>query len=276
MAMKFVKMHGIGNDFVMVNAVAQPVDLGSIADLARQICSRRFGVGSDGLILALPSEASDLEMRMWNPDGSESEMCGNGVRCFAAFAIEEGLAKPGPLKVMTGAGELVLNALPNGEVEVDMGPARLERGEIGMSGPVSERFVDQPIEVGGQGFRGTAVSMGNPHLVLLVDDADAIRLEELGPILEHHELFPARTNVHFVQVLGENLIIQRTWERGAGVTLACGTGACASLVAAALSGKSSRKAVVRLPGGELLVEWREDGRVMMTGPAERVFDGVWN
>ncbi len=275
MAMRFVKMHGIGNDFVMVNAVQQDISLASIEDVAQKVCSRRFGVGSDGLILALPSTEADFEMRMWNPDGSESEMCGNGVRCFAAFAIEEGLAQPGPLNVMTGAGELVLNALPDGQVEVDMGPARLERGEIGMSGPSSERFIDQPIEAGGLTFRGTAVGMGNPHLVLLVEDAAAIELETLGPILEHHELFPARTNVHFVQVLSDNLIIQRTWERGAGVTLACGTGACASLVAAALNGRAARKAVVQLPGGELSIDWREDGRVMMTGPAERVFDGVW-
>ncbi|MEX2243012.1 MAG: diaminopimelate epimerase, partial [Fimbriimonadaceae bacterium] len=178
------------------------------------------------------------------------------------------------IPVETGAGLLVLEDAGGGMVRVDMGVARLTRGEIGMTGPADERFVGQEVGVGGQ-FRGTAVSMGNPHLVLLVDDASAIDLAKLGPLLERHELFPNRTNVHFVQVLDRGRIVQRTWERGAGATLACGTGACASAVAAFLNGLTGREVDVDLPGGRLKIEYAEDGHVFMTGPAETVFDGEW-
>lgn len=268
----FTKMHGIGNDFVMVDATR--LDGFDWPSVAQNVCDRRFGIGSDGLILAL-RDGDSLRMRMFNPDGSESEMCGNGIRCFALFAKAHGLANGSILPVETGAGRLVLEVLNDGRVKVDMGRARLAPNEIGMKGD-GERFVDQPIEALGTEFRGTAVGMGNPHLVLLVDDAFAYDLEKFGPVLEHHELFPHRVNVHFVQVVDSRHIIQRTWERGAGITLACGTGACASAVAACVNGKTGREVRVKLPGGELDIDYREDGTVFMTGPATEVFTGTFN
>lgn len=272
----FSKWHGIGNDFVMVNAFRESFEEAALPELARAMCSRRFGIGSDGLILASPGREADLAMRMFNPDGSESEMCGNGVRCFALFAQEEGLAKSNDIPVETGAGLLKLNVLPDGRVRVDMGKARLTRGEIGMTGEAGESFIGQPIEAEGHSFVGTAVSMGNPHLTIIVPNVAAIALDEIGPIFEHHPLFPKRVNVHFIQVESPSRLIQRTWERGAGATLACGTGACASGVAAFLNGASDRKTTIRLPGGELEIEYAEDGTVWMTGPAVKAFDGVWN
>jgi diaminopimelate epimerase len=212
---------------------------------------------------------------MWNPDGSESEMCGNGVRCFALFAIAEGLTEGPTIPVMTGAGPLVLTVLEGGRVKVDMGQARLARGEIGMTGPPDATFVDEPIEASFGPVRGTAVSMGNPHLVLFVKDVASVPLQDWGTELERHPLFPRRTNVHFVQVKDHGHIVQRTWERGAGATLACGTGACASAVAAFLNGHTGREVVVSLPGGDLEIVYQDDGRVFMTGPAVAVYSGVW-
>ncbi|MBS1712760.1 MAG: diaminopimelate epimerase [Armatimonadetes bacterium] len=273
--MKFTKMHGIGNDFVMVNAFAQPLDESAVPELARKVCDRKFGVGSDGLILAAPGQSEKFAMRMWNPDGSESEMCGNGVRCFANFVRDEGLTDASTIPVETGAGRLVLEIMADGQVRVDMGKARLTRGEIGMDGPAEERFIDGPFDVDQTTWKGTAVSMGNPHVVMFVEDASAVDLPALGPKFEHHPLFPKRVNAHFVQVLSDSHIVQRTWERGAGVTLACGTGACACAVASFLNGKTGRKVRVSLPGGDLTVEYTEDGTVFMTGPAETVFCGDW-
>jgi len=273
--MKFTKMHGIGNDFVMVNAFSEPMDESAVPELARRVCDRKFGVGSDGLILAAPGRDERLAMRMWNPDGSESEMCGNGVRCFANFVRDEGLTDATSIPVETGAGRLVLDVLADGHVRVDMGGARLTRGEIGMSGPPEETFVDRPLEIDGREWRGTAVSMGNPHVVMFVDDVAAIDLATLGPKFENHPLFPKRVNAHFVQVTGPSHIVQRTWERGAGITLACGTGACACAVASVLNRKTGRNVRVTLPGGDLLVDYTEKGTVFMTGPAETVFCGEW-
>ncbi len=279
--LKFRKMHGIGNDFVMVDCVRSAVPAGDPSEISRAVCDRRFGVGADGLIYIEEEPHPDapigqaFRMRMWNPDGSESEMCGNGIRCVARFLIDEGITNLPKIEVHTGAGLMVLEEAGEGLVKVDMGLARLERGEIGMTGPADEQFVAQPVEALGQTFSGTAVSMGNPHLVMLVDDVKAIDLAKLGPVLEHNELFPNRTNVHFVQVVDEGHIIQRTWERGAGATLACGTGACASAVATYLNGKTWRHVTVDLPGGQLKIEYAEDGHVFMTGPATTVYDGVW-
>ncbi len=270
---RFAKMHGIGNDFVMVDGLRGSFPPERAAAVAAQVCDRKFGVGSDGLIVAYAGQEAPFAMRMWNPDGSESEMCGNGVRCFARFVREEGLTEASTIPVETGAGLLELSVLEDGRVRVDMGPARLTRGEIGMTGPAEERFVDQPVEALGTVYRGTAVSMGNPHLVLMVEDAAAIEVERVGPVLETHPMFPRRVNVHFVQVMGRDAIVQRTWERGAGVTLACGTGACASAVACFLNGLTDRETTVSLPGGDLEIAYAEDGRVWMTGPAMRVFDG---
>jgi len=266
----FSKMHGIGNDFVLVKASDLPVE-SEWPGLARRMCDRRFGIGSDGLLIAAPGASAPLAMRMLNPDGSESEMCGNGIRCFAQYAREQGLASINPLPVETGAGVLHLDVLSDGQVRVDMGPARLTRGEIGMTGADSEQFVNQTV----RGWPGTAVSMGNPHLVLFVEDIQQVDAARDGAPLEHHEAFPNRVNVHFVQVVNPGHLIQKTWERGAGVTLACGTGACACGVAAALTGRASRDVQIDLPGGRLRIEWAENGHVFMTGPATKVFDGTW-
>lgn len=268
---KFTKMHGIGNDFVMVNGFTELIEPGAIQKLAVRVCDRKFGVGSDGLILALPGQTESFAMRMWNPDGSESEMCGNGIRCFATFLQDEGLTQDNEIPVETGAGRLVVEVLADSQVRVDMGRAWLKQSEIGMAGNAEEMFVDQPLE--GTPFRGTAVSMGNPHVVVFVTDLDDVDLSEVGPKLEHHALFPKRVNVHFVQVLSECHVKMKTWERGAGATLACGTGACAVAVASFLNGHTGRRVRATLPGGDLSLDYREDGRVFMTGPSEKVFVG---
>lgn len=268
-------MHGLGNDFVLVEALDRPYDEAALPDLSRRLTDRRFGVGGDGLILAVRGKMAPLAMRMFNPDGSESEMCGNGVRCFARFARDRDLAEGDSIVVETGAGLLRLGLLPDGQVRVDMGRARLTRGEIGMTGDPSGEFLDRGVAVPGGDLAGTATSMGNPHLTLFVEDAAAVPLEVWGPLLEHHPEFPARVNVHFVQVLDRGRLRQRTWERGAGATLACGTGACASAVAAFRTGRADRRTVVTLPGGDLLIEYGEDGNVSMTGPVECVFSGTW-
>lgn len=267
-------MHGIGNDFVMVDAVRNSEVLAGqdLAELARGVCDRRRGVGADGLIL-LDQVDRNLRMRMFNPDGSESEMCGNGLRCFARYAVREGYASPPSFSVATGAGLLEVE-LVGDEVTVDMGIARLTRGEIGMAGASDETFVDQPIP-GSNGRKGTAVSMGNPHLVLFVDDPAKIDLAAEGPQLERHALFPERTNVHFIQILDREHLVQRTWERGAGETQACGTGACASGVAAHLTGRADSSVEIALPGGRLHIQISEDRRVHMTGPAVFVFEAEW-
>lgn len=272
----FTKMHGIGNDFVMVNAFRHPLDEAAVPGLARAICDRRFGVGSDGLILALPGKHTALAMRMFNPDGSESEMCGNGVRCFAGFAHEEGLTDDSEIPVETGAGLLMLTRLEDGQIRVDMGTARLTRGEIGMTGSADETFIDQPLAGPAGDLRGTAVSMGNPHIVFFTENVASIPLEDWGPQLEVHPLFPARVNVHFVEIIHRGHIRQRTWERGAGATLACGTGACACAVASFLNGRTDRHVAVDLPGGRLTIDYHESGRVDMTGPAATVYRGIWD
>jgi diaminopimelate epimerase len=270
--MRFTKMHGIGNDFVMVDTIRDGCPDSDLATLARRVNDRRFGIGGDGLILVERGDTAPFRMRMFNPDGSESEMCGNGIRCFAKLLRDHGHANETQVPVDTGAGRLVVELLDDGKVRVDMGLARFRRSEIPMTGPVVEQFVEQPID----GYTGTAVSMGNPHLVIFLDDLSGLDLRTEGSRLEHHELFPNRTNVHFVQVLGDGLLLQKTWERGAGATLACGTGACAAAVAAFVTGRAPRKSEVKLPGGSLVIEYLEDGRVLMTGPADTVFEGAWD
>lgn len=267
-------MHGIGNDFVVVDGIKRPVSPQSLQTAAKQMCDRRFGVGADGVILVEQPSDSLFRMRMWNPDGSESEMCGNGVRCVARYLADEGVAWPS-IPVETGAGVLNLVIQPDGQVRVDMGLAILHPREIGMVGVDADRFIDQAVSVGDMTWKGTAVSMGNPHLVIFHEDVNSIPLETWGPALEHHPLFPNRTNVHFVQIVDREHLIQRTWERGAGPTLACGTGACASAVAGFLNNRCGRSVDVSLPGGHLAIDYDESGRVFMTGPATRVFEGNW-
>ncbi len=263
-------MQGIGNDFVMLDFISSPAPEDPF-DLAVQVCDRRRGVGADGLILAEKGAGTEFRMRMFNPDGSESEMCGNGLRCFARYVHHLQPDLVSPLSVETGAGTLSVSIEPDKYVLTDMGRAKLTRGEIGMLGGPDETFIAQPIEE----FRGTAVSMGNPHLVIFVDDVDAVDVRHTGRRLELHPLFPERVNVHFAEVKGERAIKQRTWERGAGETLACGTGACAVAVAAFLTGVAPREVDMELPGGSLHICYREDGHVTMKGPAEFVYEGEW-
>jgi diaminopimelate epimerase len=270
-------MHGCGNDYVYVDGFHHRVD--DPAALAKAISDRRFGVGSDGLILILPSDRADVRMRMWNADGSESEMCGNGIRCVAKYAFERGLVARRPhLTAETGAGILGLDLdVEGGEVRsvrVDMGRPRLERADIPMLGAPG-RVVDEEIRVGDRTFRITAVSMGNPHAVTWVDDVARFPVERYGPLLETHPSFPRRTNVEFVEVLSRAEVVQRTWERGAGETWACGTGAAAVCVAGVLTGRTDREVRIHLRGGDLLLAWPPDGAVLKTGPATVVFEGTW-
>ena len=270
--LKFTKMHGIGNDFVMLDLLDKP-EPPAPAELARRMNDRRTGIGGDGLIFVERGSEAPYRMRMFNPDGSEAEMCGNGIRCFARLLRDRGYLKGSEADIETGAGRLVVQLTADGLVRVNMGPAHLLRGQIPMTGPADERFIDQPI--GDAGLRGTTLSMGNPHLVIFTEDVSAVRLAQLGPELETNSLFPRKTNVHFVQVASSTHLIQRTWERGAGITLACGTGACACAVAGFLTGRNERKVAIDLPGGRLAVEYAEDGTVFMTGPAVTVYEGEW-
>lgn len=276
--MKFVKMHGLGNDFVVVSQ--EDINYsGSLKDLAVRICNRHLGVGADGLVVIGPSERADLAMRIYNSDGSEAEMCGNAIRCIAKYAYEEGIVSGSTMVVDTLAGLIVPEIiLKDGEVvsiRVDMGRPRLNPVHI----PVSieaESVVAYPIKAAGREFEVTCVSMGNPHCVIFVPDVDKVKLDQWGPAICTHPIFPKQTNVEFIQIVDDNNIIMRVWERGAGETLACGTGACASAVAGFLNGKTKRNVTVHLAVGNLNIEWDEEsGKVFMTGPAARVFDGVF-
>jgi diaminopimelate epimerase len=262
--MRFTKMHGLGNDYVYVDGFAEQVE--DPPELARAISDRHFGVGGDGLILILPSDSADVRMRMFNADGSEGEMCGNGIRCVAKYAYDHGLAKVNPMRVATEAGvkDLDLVIGPEGK------PARI---------PVNmrmKRIVDVPLRVRQNALKMTCLSMGNPHAVIYTDDVAAVPLAELGPGIENHPVFPQRINVHFVQMHSEQEVTMRTWERGSGITLACGTGASAVCVAGVLTGRSGRAITAHLPGGDLELEYRRaDNHVYMTGPAVEVFAGEW-
>ena len=274
----FTKMHGLGNDYLVVDAMQESPSESKLSALAKALSDRHFGVGADGLILVLPSRAADFRMRIFNSDGSEAEMCGNGIRLFAKFVYERGHTKAKDLEVETLAGIVRPRLRVRGGrvtgVRVDMGEPRLARSEIPMKGTDQEQVVNERLRVGGRRFQITAVSMGNPHCVMFVEDVDRARVGEIGPAIERHDLFPKRTNVEFAQVVGDGHIRMRVWERGAGETLACGTGASAMLVAAVLNGLSPRKAVVHLRGGDLKVNWnRENNHVFIEGPAAEVFTG---
>jgi len=274
--MKFTKMQGAGNDYVYVNCFQERVE--DPARLAVRLSNRNFGIGSDGLILILPSEKADVRMRMFNADGSESEMCGNGIRCVAKYAYDHGLVHRKEITAETGAGILPLSLFIDSndkvaKVRVNMGAPRLARRDIPMLGEDRERVVAEPLRILDSVFNITCVSMGNPHSVIFVDDAESFQVAQYGPIIENHELFPRRTNVEFVQVISPTEVRQRAWERGAGETLACGTGASAVCVAASLNGLTEKKILNHLSGGDLELEWAEDGNVYMTGPAVEVFSG---
>jgi diaminopimelate epimerase len=273
--MKFTKMQGCGNDYVYVNGFEETV--ANPAELAPRLSDRHFGIGSDGLILILPSEVADCRMQMFNADGSEAEMCGNGVRCVAKYAFDHGLTTKTELAVETGAGvkhlALTVDQGRVTQVRVNMGTPRLERSEIPMLGPAG-RVVSEPLEVDDRSVEVTAVSMGNPHAVVRIEGHPAdFPVTELGPKLETHPVFPARANIEFVQIVSRGEIRQRTWERGAGETLACGTGASAVAVACALNGWTERQVLIHSTGGDLEIDWANDGQVYMTGPAVEVFSG---
>ncbi len=287
--MRFTKMHGIGNDYVYVNGFEETVS--DPVDVAKKVSDRHFGIGSDGLILILPSDKADVRMRMFNADGSESEMCGNGIRCVAKYAFEHKITDANPMTVETGAGVLRLSLdIEKDKVQrvtVDMGEPILELDKIpvkqGAAGrnalfkKVREHVYGLAMEIDGKVIEATFVSMGNPHATIYVDDVAEIDLEEWGPKLENYAAFPKRINVHFVQVVADDEVVMRTWERGSGITLACGTGACAVAVAGVLTGKTERRLLAHLPGGDLLLEWIEDdNHVYMTGGATEVFTGEWN
>jgi diaminopimelate epimerase len=270
-------MHGIGNDFVVVNALEESLEESHLPEISRQVCDRKFGVGADGLILVLPSKTADFKMRMFNPDGSEAEMCGNGIRCFAKYVYDRKLLPDPQVKVETLAGVKLLKLLTRaGKVEsvrVDMGMPSLLRAEIPMRGDDNSKVIGEGLKVEGRKFDITAVSMGNPHVIIFEDNLNGFPVARFGPAIENHKAFPQRTNVHFVAVSNSGEIVVKTWERGAGETLACGTGACAAVVASVLNNKTGRNVLVHLPGGDLRVEWMGDNRVVMTGPAEEVFEG---
>ena len=277
--MKFTKMHGAGNDYVYINGFEQQVEDPVI--LAQRVSNRNFGIGSDGLILILPSTQADVKMRMFNADGSEAEMCGNGIRCVAKYAYDHGLVKKQQLEVETASGVLPLQLFV-GEaglverVQVNMGAPRLNRAALPMIGPADEQAVAVKLPLDDGELEVTCVSMGNPHCVIFVDDVENCDFEQIGPMIEKHDWFPNRINVEFVQVVSSSEVVQRTWERGAGETLACGTGASAVTVAGVLTGRTERKIVNHLRGGDLQLEWLEGGPVMMTGPAVEVFSGDFN
>ena len=275
--MKFTKMQGIGNDFVMVDGLAASIDERHFGQISQQMNNRKFGIGGDGLIVILPSKVADYKMRMFNPDGSEAQMCGNGIRCFARFLYDRKMISEPQVKVETLDGVKLLKILQrNGTVEavrVDMGQPHLLRSEIPMRGDDNGKVVNEGLKIEGRRFEITAVSMGNPHVAIFADHIDSIPLTKYGPLIENHKMFPDRANVHFVQVNEPGDISIRTWERGAGATLACGTGACACVVAGVLTNRTGRNVLVHLPGGDLRIEWLGDNRVVMTGPAEQVFEG---
>ena len=275
--MRFTKMHGIGNDYVYVDCFEEryPED---VAKLAIEISDRHFGVGGDGLVLICPSEIADARMRMFNADGSESEMCGNAIRCVAKYLYDHGIARQEALKIETGRGVLSLQCeVENSRVQrvrVNMGAPILKSADIPTS-LAGDPPIRQKLSAAGREFEVTCVSMGNPHCVTFVDEINDDWVLRVGPEIERHPAFPRRVNAEFIQVISPSEFNMRVWERGSGETLACGTGACASAVAGVLNGLTNRKVTAHLRGGDLLLEWAESGEVYMTGPATEVFSGLF-
>lgn len=276
--MRFTKMHGAGNDYVYVNCFDEPLP-DDPAALARKIADRHFGVGGDGLVLICPSQAADVRMRMFNADGSEAEMCGNAIRCVAKYAYDHGLTQKKALAIETGRGVLTLELeVHDGLVmraRVDMGEPILEPAKIPTTLP-GRMVQNVPLTIGGRTFPVTCVSMGNPHCVAFVEELSDQWVHDFGPLIEVDSHFPRRVNAEFVQVLSPSEVRMRVWERGSGETLACGTGAAAVCVAGVLTGRTQRKITVHLLGGDLELEWADDGHVYKTGPATEVFSGEWH
>ena len=274
--MKFTKMQGLGNDYVYVNCFEEKIK--NPPAVARYVSDRHFGIGSDGLIMINPSEVADFEMEMYNADGSRGEMCGNGIRCVAKYVYDYGLTDKTQISVETLGGIKYLDlTVEDGKVvlvKVDMGKPELKSDLIPIISE-NEKVIDEPIEVDGQVYHMTGVSMGNPHTVIYVDDVKNLDLEKIGPKFENHERFPKRINTEFVHCIDRNTVEMRVWERGSGETLACGTGACAVAVASILNNLTDTRVTVKLLGGDLQIEWdQKKNPVFMTGPAKVVFDGV--
>lgn len=279
MQIEFTKYQGLGNDFILVDNRGK-TEPRLTPQQAEQVCDRHFGIGADGVIFLLPGESgADYTMRIYNSDGSEPEMCGNGIRCLARFIADlegKSAAEIQTYTIHTLAGLITPEVQPDGQIRVNMGAPRLLAQEIPTTlAAAHEKVINVPIEVAGQNWAVTCVSMGNPHCITFVEDVAAIALEQIGPLFEHHAAFPQRTNTEFIEVVRPDYLKMRVWERGAGITLACGTGACASLVAGVLTGNCANAATVELPGGPLYIEWSAlDQAVFMTGPAQKVFTGV--
>jgi diaminopimelate epimerase len=264
--LNFIKMHGLGNDFVLIDGRKEKLEGLELKQLAIDLCNRHFGIGADGLLIVWPSAKAHYRMQVINPDGSEAEMCGNGLRCFAKYVYETDKLKEEVLSVETLAGTLLPAVILDHNqvigVEVDMGlPGKIQKSRL---------------KIQNNDFEIQEVSMGNPHAVIIVDDLEKIDLAEIGPLIENDSHFPNRTNVEIVKALNDKELEVLVWERGVGETLACGTGACASLVTANLAGQVGKRAIVHLPGGNLDIEWAEDNHVLMRGPAEKVFEGKYH
>jgi diaminopimelate epimerase len=272
--MKFWKMHGLGNDYVVIDNREEKIVDAEAAELARKLCRRRFSVGADGILFVSKSAVADVKMRIFNTDGSEAEMCGNGIRCFAKYCYENGIARKSELVVETLAGNkrswVTVERGIVQSVMVDMGVPVLERSKIPMLGEGTA--VNIYLQINGETYKATCVSVGNPHCVIFVDAVDDFPVQQIGPKIESHSVFPEKTNVEFAQVLNENEVKVRVWERGCGETLACGTGACATVVAGNLLKKLGGKVRVHLLGGDLTVEYAE--RLLLNGSAEKVFEGT--
>ena len=271
---RFTKMHGLGNDYVYVDCFATA--LPDPAAFARRVSPRHTGIGADGVILICPSDTADCRMEMYNADGSRGEMCGNGIRCVGKYVYDHGLVRKDALRIATDAGvKIVRLQIRGGQVQaatVDMGEPILDGPRIPVA--AEGRVINAPLQVDGQTYQVTCVSMGNPHCVTFVPSVEALPLATIGPCFEHHPFFPKRVNTEFIQVCGRSELRMRVWERGSGETAACGTGACAALVAAVLNDRTDRRATVHLNGGDLQIEWQAaDNHVFMTGPAEEVFTG---
>lgn len=261
--MKFVKMHGLGNDFILIDSRSEALEGIDLSQLAMKLCDRHYGIGADGLLIAGPSSSADAKMRIFNSDGSEAEMCGNGIRCFAKYIYETSEKKKELISVETLAGIILPSILDHkgktAIIEVDMGALK--------------NIDNKELKVDNVKYNVTLVSFGNPHCVIFVDDISKVQIDEIGPKIETNKIFPNKTNVEFVQVINRKEAIVKVWERGAGETLACGTGACASAVAGITSGKFDNDVLIRLPGGNLDIELQEDKHVILRGPAETVFEG---
>lgn len=275
---KFTKMHGIGNDYVYVNCFEQQID--DPNKLAKMMSPRRFSVGADGVILICPSDVADAKMRMFNLDGSEGKMCGNGIRCVGKFIYDNGIARKKTVTVETLSGIKTLEITDEGgkasSITVDMGKAEFAPEKIPAIADC-DTIIDTAITVDGNDYNITAVSMGNPHAVTFCDEIDSLNLEEIGPHFEHHDMFPEQVNTEFIRVIDDKTLQMRVWERGSGETFACGTGACAAVVAAVENGycKRDTEITVHLVGGDLFITYGLDGTVFMRGGAEKVYDGIY-